>query len=308
MILEIDYASVDDDAAPDFVAAKAAGVSSVCIRRSYALHDTAHNAWRLAPDPCYARDAQRARDAGLVVGAYLFPTFAKGAPSPAEQVQNFMLAGGYVLGGQDMPPCLDIEFPGRGIADTGHTQAEVCALVELFITELRKGHGCSPLIYSSHVEMHDTNGLGVQNSPTTIAALSGCPLWVKIPYRLAARHALDQVAPRAPHYGGDPTDPADLYRVPSPWVGRGYVGLQFQGDVTGMPGFSTTVDASAVTTTRHGDTGPYVRWLQGACDAPVTGTYDDATVAAIKVAQAAENLTADGVVGPRTLARILWSQ
>ena len=65
LYLGVDIASVDGNKPVDWHAAHAAGVSFAFFRGSY-------RAWG---DPTFSREAQKARDAGLTVGAYLFPGF-----------------------------------------------------------------------------------------------------------------------------------------------------------------------------------------------------------------------------------------
>jgi len=49
-----------------------------------------------------------------------------------------------------------------------------------------------------------------------------------------------------------------------------------------------------------GSSGPWVSYLQARLGAPVTGTFDAATDAAVRAFQSAHGLEADGVVGPKT--------
>lgn len=311
--LGIDYASVDGNSAPDFVKAKNAGVQFVIIRKSYILHDPAHRAWHLAADQAYARDVAHARAAGLTVGSYGFFAFDKGAPSAPDQVAALLHAAGDVVRGVDLPYCIDVEFPGRGIADTGRTQAEAFAFLLELVAEVRKQAGVSPLIYTSHVQWHDDNGLGGPDN----AALDGCPLWVKTPYRLRAGQPLDAVAARLPHVGSTPDDPNSYWRVPLPWERQWWWIQQCQGDAVGLPGFDATVDINHFHELSASSTSeaPRIRWLQRQLcvvgkpySGPlnVTGIWDTDTEYALRAFQVAHGLPVTGLVNIATFASLCW--
>ena len=302
--LGVDYASVDGNDEPDFVAARAGGVRFVYIRRSHCYRDNAHRAYRLAFDPCYARDAHRARAAGLTVGAYLFPSFAAGAPSPAEQVANFDAADGDILRG-DLPTVLDVEFPGKGIVETGRIPADVFKDVLVFVGLLKKRGPVA--IYTSHVQWHDSNGLGGPDDP----ALRDVVLWVKTPYRRNAGEPVDTASPREPHASG--TD--DMWRLPRPW--STWWVHQYQGDAIGVDGFSHTVDINRFVTLSASSHDPdRIAWIQrrlAILGAPlvgplsVSGVWDNDTEHAVRAYQTAHGLAVDGVVGVRSFAALCWS-
>lgn len=270
---------------PDWRAARAAGVRGVYLRRSWTYFDHGHQAFRMCHDPV-ASWAGNARAAGLKVGFYLFPCFDRGAPSPTEQIWNFAGGPGVVVPGTDLPVCLDVEFPGSGIADTHLTQPAVLELVEQYVDGLTAMYHSAPAIYSSHVEVHDTNGLGL--SPTAaLPRLAACPLWQKTPYRVPAGQPLDQVQPAAPHDDYAVWDHADLWRTPSPWRGLGCFLQQFQGDVRGIPGVHQA-DAS------------YFRVPEAWCRARLGSTT-------VLEFQAAHGLQADGIIGLMTFCAIAWA-
>lgn len=271
--------------APDFKAAYAAGVRGVYLRRSWTYFDHGHQSFRMCHDPC-AEFADAARAAGLHVGYYLFPDFTKGAPSPVEQCANFDAAGGTIVRGLDFPVCLDVEFPGNGIADTRRTQTEVLELVREFVVELARLYGCAPAIYSSHVEMHDDNGLGL-SATSSLPWLSVCPLWQKTPYRVAPGQPFDQVMPPHPHEDAQAWDRLDLWRTPAPWRGLDCFLQQFQGDCRSIAGVHQC-DVSYF-------------WIPGAwCRTRLGAT-------SVVDFQAAHNLQADGIVGLHTFCAIAWS-
>lgn len=299
-MIGFDYASVDGNRLISFSTARLSGASFVFIRRSYTLTD-AHGVVHLAADPCYARDAQAVRDAGLTVGAYLFPSFHKNAPSPEDQVAFFAKAGGDILIGHDFPPTLDLELSGNGIANTGLSQPQVIALACRFITALRATYGCYPIIYSSHVEICDTNGLGMTSQSGGVAVMSRCPLWQKVPYPMPARQHWSASPGRPPHFGASTGDPADLWRVPPPWDSTGWWILQRQGDAIGAPGFDGTVDVDEFFA---GSSGVQIQWLQSHLGIKADGVYGPVTLTAVQAYQKERNLTPDGLVGPATMARV----
>lgn len=308
----VDFASIDGNNPPDFAKARAAGAEFAIIRKSFVLHDVTHNVWQLVPDKHYARDAGKARAAGLTVGSYGFFTFAKGGPSAAAQVSALIRAPGEVMRGKDLPYCIDVEFPGRGIVDTGRTQGEAFAFLLELIAEVRKQAGVSPLIYTSHVQWHDSNGLG---GPTSIM-LDGCPLWIKTPYRLKARQPVDLTFPRLPHAGPAKDDPHDYWRVPTPWQRHGWWLHQYQGDAVGFAGFDMTVDVShfPVLSAASTDVGK-ILWAQRrlcVIGAPLrgplnaSGKWDNDTDHAVKAFQMSHNIPATGVIDVSTFASLCW--
>lgn len=305
----IDYASVDGNAPPDFAKARAAGAEFAIIRKSFVLHDAKHDAWHLSPDPHFARDVDKARAAGLTVGAYGFFAFNKSAPSAAEQVANLVQAAGRVVPGKDLPYCIDVEFPGQGIVDTGRTQGEAFGFLLELIAEVRRQTKASPLIYTSHVQWHDSNGLGGPDN----SALDGCPLWIKTPYRLQAHQMVDTTYPRLPHVAAAADDPHDYWRVPTPWQRQGWWLHQYQGDAIGMSGFNMTVDIChflVLTRMSSGEVGK-VTWLQRRlCMAGATlkadGRWGPITDDALRAFQASHNLVVTGAVDIATFASLCW--
>lgn len=306
----LDYASVDGNVPPDFVAAKKAGADFVIIRKSFVLHDVTRGLWRVVADPHFARDATRAKSARLVVGAYGFFSFAKDAPSAAEQVG--VLVAGQALVRGDLPYCLDVEFPGKGVADTGRSQGAAFGFLLELVAELRRQSGTDPLIYTSHVQWHDSNGLGGPDHPD----LDGCPLWIKTPYRLKEHQHLDPQAPRPPHVDSIKNDPMDLWRVPTPWVRQGWWIQQYQGDAIGFPGFDKTVDVNLYqdVDATSGDE-QRIAWVQRrlcVLGAPyvgplnATGVWDEDTERALRAFQTSHSLEPHGRVDVATFAFLCW--
>lgn len=317
MQLVADFADMDEGlVVPDFHALYAAGFRVTIFRRSECYYDTAHAAFRLAADKTFERCAAAARAAGLVVGAYMFPDFTLGAPSSTEQVANFASAGDGVTGGAlvagvDLPPFLDIEFPGKGVVETKRTQAELAALIVEFGHALVAKYGCWG-VYTSHVQTSDDNGLGGalgKLSDEDQAFLADALLWQKIPYRLGAGHPFDQVAPRDPHEGTVAWDPCDYYRVPQPWAWRGGWWLrQWQGDCRDLPGNLHQADVGDFRVAKLGDAGSHVLWLRRHLKAASLDDpgFDATLELAVRGLQTVRDLIVDGVAGPRVIAAASW--
>lgn len=286
-MITLDYASEDGGNVPAVTAAKAAGVRSVIIRKSYCYFDTSHGAFRLAADTAYERDAQLWRDGGIIVGSYIAPSFHAGAPSPAEQVANWKVSAGEVHAGKDLPPAIDVEFVGSGVADTGLTQTACLALVEEYVQLLEQVAGCTPMIYTSHVMWCDSNGLGGPQSEIA----GRCPLWQKTPYRLGARMPLDQVNAAEPHIPAAGWDKNDYWRVPPPWVNCPPVLQQWQGDCLGFQGVNHTVDVGS--------------WLPSGLNAYASHRLGS-DPGAVQKFQTSKGLADDGIIGPATFAALAW--
>ena len=304
MIEGDDFADMDGDdpATIDWEAFQRAGGSFAYLRKSTCYRDREHNAYRLASDPTFSLVAPRARAAGIVVGAYVMPSYDAAAPSAAEQVANHKAAPGDYVAEKDLPTCIDVEFPG-GISATGRSQAQAAAFLLELIDEVQKQLGHWPLIYSSHVQMHDDNGLGGKFS------LGGrpCPLWIKEPYPVAADQPQYTGLFRDPHYGGAPWDPDDLWRVPDAWAGMGggWWIRQKQGDARGYLGVrqSDVDDFKLLDLNDPTSAGAReLSWVAGKVGA--AGQPLAEIAAAVALFQAKRGLRPDRKVGPRTFAAL----
>jgi len=297
-VLGIDFASVDGNHEPDFGTAYADGLRVVGIRRSYAWFDNHKQAWQLSLDPCYERYAAHARTAGITVIPYYFPSFATNAPSAAEQVAAFTVAGGEIIPRVDLPPCLDVEWGSGGFAALGQSRADVLALILEHVACMKQEWGASS-IYTSYNQWYD---LGSPSVPE----LAGSMLWLKTAYRLRAKQPVDTEPPRDPHVGDAASDPKGFYAVPEPWAKTGWRIQQYQGDALGFPGFDETIDMNRFRLSSLGDVGPHVTDLQRRLAVPTTGVFDHDTDVAVRALQADRELAVDGIVGPTTFAAVAW--
>jgi len=244
MYLGVDVASVDGNKLINWSATIGAGCQYAILRGAY---DT----WA---DPTWKREADRARTAGMIVGAYLFPVLAVSAPSPEDQVAAFASAVGPVSS-TDLPPTLDVEFPG-GIARTGRTRPALLTWIRAAIAELKKTYGVAPMIYTSarvwdgdDADSLDVDGLGVP-----VPEILECPLWLaRYPFK-----AHTKVVTQGPQF-----DALQLPPVPKAWGDATNVWIhQYQGDAIDLPGFSSTTDLNRFFDLAKGAKGERVRWLQ----------------------------------------------
>lgn len=284
-MIGIDYGSVDGNKPPDWFRVRAAGVRFVIVRGAYGT----------TIDPHFQRDWHDIRREGIVRGAYLFlRSPRKGQPTPPtpERQAKALIQALGMLHPTDLPPTLDIEYPGDGRRDTGLSAAQCLDWARVAWQTLRDAYGVPPLIYTSaRVWKED-----LQNLPAPDLASS--PLWLaRYPFktRIAAvthRATVSQLAwPPVPPPWGDATNV---------WI------HQYQGDATHLPGFTSTVDLNRFRVMRVGSAGDRVKWLQGRLGRERTGVFDDLTEAAVKSLQRKYKLDEDGVVGPATFAPLCW--
>lgn len=280
MIVGPDWAGTDEDGPPNWDAFKAA-----CREAgSSAGFAIMRGAYGILPDPTLKRDWQRAKDAGLVTGGYLY---LRRGYDPADQVRALKEGTG-PLTAYDFPPILDLE-------DTWPSpQAELQALVEAWDTVCAI-YGTAPIIYdSARVWNEDLPGL---RPPDRVL---DSPQWVAKPWPWPQRTPA-QLSP-GPFLSGK-YDPL----VPVPWGPKNWWLGQYQGDAYPTAGFRRTVDLSRFNIMTEGETGSRVAWVQGRLGMPQTGIFDLAMESAIRSFQHGHGLTADGIIGPRTFAVICWT-
>jgi lysozyme len=282
MIFGIDTASVAGNKNPDWTKAKAAGPIGFAIIRSN---------FGTAPDPVFARDWPRLKQVGLVRGAYLFLRFPRGnkpAPDPIAQAAAAIITIGALEEG-DLPPTVDVEFPGKGRGETGMTVQECLDRVRAACAALRNHYGVPPIIYTSARVWRDD----LRDAPA--ADLTDSPLWLARYFFKAGAAKRDAAA-----FADGARDPA----VPPPWGDAGNWWIhQYQGNATQLPGFSTgKVDMNRFNVAFAGARGGRVRWLQRRLGIAETGRFDAATADAVRGFQDDNDLVSDGFVGPRSFA------
>jgi peptidoglycan hydrolase-like protein with peptidoglycan-binding domain len=286
--LGIDTASVADNRNPSWADARArVPLSFAIIRSNYGVSE----------DKVFKRDWPKIRDAGMVRGPYLFlrfphPKHNMKAPDPVSQA-NAMIRTVGVLDESDLPPTVDVEFPG-GRKITRMTVQQCLDGVVAAWKVLKEYYGAAPMIYTSaRVWREDLDNLP---APDLLEA----PLWLKrwpFEQRTQAVHDVARVARlRAPEV------PPPLGDASNWWI------HQYQGDALKLPGFPTgDVDMNRFNVTLTGMTGDRIKWVQRRLGISQTGVFDTETEAAVRAFQGQKGLPADGAVDVRTFARLCWS-
>jgi lysozyme len=285
--LGIDTASVGGNTNPDWVRAKAQVPIAFAIIRSN---------WGTAPDRVFPRDWPKLKAAGIVRGAYLFLRFPRigqrRPPDPVAQARAFIATVGG-LERSDLPPALDVEFPG-GRKETGMTPRQLLDGARDAWRTLRDHYGAAPIIYTSaRVWREDLADLP---APDLIES----PLWLaRYPFA-KGRAVYDPRRLAGPRFNPP---------VPPPWRDATNWWIhQYQGDAVGLPGFPTgNVDMNRFNPMASGATGDRVRWVQRRLAIPQSGAFDAVTERALRSFQSKRGLAADGVVDPRTFAYLCWS-
>jgi lysozyme len=281
MIFGIDSASVAGNRNPDWTKAKATGpISFAFVRSNYGT----------TPDKVFARDWALLKQAGLVRGAYLFlrfPQKGRAAPTPEAQAGAAIATIGDLEDG-DLPPALDVEFPGKGRSDTGLSIEECLDRVRAAWTVMRGNYGVAPFIYTSARVWRDDLG----NAPA--ADLTESPLWLARYFFKSGPAARDASA-----FSSGKLDPP----VPPPWGDAGNWWIhQYQGDATKFPGMTGNVDMNRFNVAFKGGRGGRVAWAQRRLAIAASGRFDAATDDAVRGFQSDNRLISDGVIGPRTFA------
>lgn len=288
MIFGVDCADVETSPKTQWSIAKAQGPLSFAILRA---------TYGATVDVEFKASWPRIQAIAVPRGAYLFlrfPEQGNEAPEPAKQVAAFSEVVG-PLSSSDLPPILDVEFPGKGRVATGMTAAEALAWVQTAVDALVAQYRVAPMIYTSARVWHED--LGDIAAP----ALADCPLWLARYFWAAHTTA----ARSAGAFAGGHLDPP----VPPPWSDADNWWIhQYQGDAIGFPGFTSTVDVNRFNPLTEGAHGARVRWLERRLGLPETGELGDALHEQLIAFQRANQLVADGIVGPRTFAALCWQR
>ena len=285
MSIGIDYAHVDDNAPPNFLAARGAGARFVITRAIYG-RPFSSSTKRPEVDSTWTRDKDAIAAAGIVRGAYLFVCYPRNGtytPEPEEQAQAFI---DYVelIAGKDFVPMFDVE------ERTSLTAEDTFQWTLRVAQTLHAHYGVWPMMYTSALDWHE------MLHDHAAGDLINCPLWIAKPWPMEVREPahLDGALAYSPHtiaQFGDSTNWA-LY--------------QYQGDALNFPGFDKTVDISRFNTLAKGTTGDAVKKLQQQLGITVDGSFGPMTESALMAFQVKYQLGADGVVGPKTFAALSW--
>jgi GH25 family lysozyme M1 (1,4-beta-N-acetylmuramidase) len=288
MLFGVDCADVESGKQTGWAAAKAQGpISFAIIRASYGT----------TPDVSFRTSWSAIQSVGVTRGAYLFLRFPrKGAaapPDPDAQATAFCTMVG-ALGPADLPPTIDLEFPGNGIADTGLTARQALDWLRAAYKIIAATYQVPPILYTSARVWHED--LGDIAAPDLVDS----PLWLARYFYAANTTAVRDSGA----LGSGHMDPP----VPPPWGDPTNWWIhQYQGDAVGMPGFSSTVDVNRFNAMFRGATGDRVKWLQRRLGLAETGSFDAAVNAKLVAFQRTGGLTPDGIVGPRTFAALCWA-
>ncbi len=279
MIWGIDYARVDGNRHPiDFAAAYAAGCRFAYLRAAYGT----------LPDTVFRRDRAALKGAGIACGAYLFlrcPLKRVDVPTPEEQAQALVDVVGPLLPGE-LPPVIDVEFPGYGRSDTTLSARQAVAWYERAYDALRNSFGVVGVYTSARVWAEDLADLP--------SKMSSAPLWLKVPYYWQAGRVWD-----LSHYHA-------LGAVPPPWrtEGPGAWFQQIQGDAVKVPGFSATVDINLFLPMQHGEKSLRVTAVQRHVGATPDGDFGARTEMALRSFQRSNALPDTGIVDVATFAAL----
>lgn len=280
MIVGVDIAAVDDNNFvkwPQFMSAcqQAGSTAGFAIFRG---------AYGTDPDPTVQREWKRAQSYGLTTGAYLLLRMHKDMP-PEDQGHVFADTVG-TLTASDLVPIIDVE-------DTGLSAEAELDYVHRVWTTLRGIYGVPPMIYDSERVWRED----LHNLPA--GEMVDSPQWVAKPWPWPRRSPAQLSS--APFATGK-YDPA----VPAPWGPGNWMIHQYQGDAYPVPGFTSTVDLSRFHVLRIGDRGGAVGWVQRRMGIRMTQIFDVAMDAAVRSLQKQRGLVVDGVIGPKTFAKIAW--
>lgn len=263
----VDYGSVDENKVPDFVQAKAKGLTFVIIRGSYCVENS------VIHDSNLARDRVAAHAAGLVVGSYVIVDYKL---NPEDQARAFISSFGSRQD-HELPPWIDCETNSQ-IHDA-KTVAQRIDWVQRVYDVLQRFYEVVGT-YTSENQW----GTNFGNMPSR---LGNGPLWLKVPYPFKAK--------QPPHPEACP----ELGPIPAPWRSSSSPGVwiqQYQGDAKGAPGFTSTVDLNAWNVTKPGDADALNPWIRTMCAR--------ANCTSVAEFQHVHGLVPDGIVGPLTFAAL----
>jgi lysozyme len=143
-----------NNSAVDLAAAKASGVKAVFIKATEGA---------TYQDPTFAANLKKARDQGLLIGAYHFGT----ARPAADQVNNFINTVTSVAGGfKNVVPALDVENNDPSPGNTITT-----AIADEWVRLFREKTGYQPVVYAgAFLQEHGGATPHMKESPLWLAA------------------------------------------------------------------------------------------------------------------------------------------
>jgi GH25 family lysozyme M1 (1,4-beta-N-acetylmuramidase) len=295
MQLGIDYASVDDNAPPNWALAKQPSADG--SRLTFAIVRGAYGNWS---DTTCIRDWSGIKAAGLVRGSYLYPRYKNGQGelmpimSQVAALQHAIKAGGGLDAYKDLPPAIDIESGGSPTS-FGCTAEQALVWYREIWNEMQLAFGVRPLIYTSgRVWLEDLDNQMAPDLATSAA-------WLAKPWPWKAKTTAHRDITKP--FSNGAYDP----QVPIPWGGGNWWIHQYQGDAVNFPGFTHTVDINRFNLMRIGEKGARVSWVQRRVGTKPDGDFGPKTETAVKTFQSQHKLTADGVIGPLTFAPLCWT-
>jgi GH25 family lysozyme M1 (1,4-beta-N-acetylmuramidase) len=288
MLFGLDCADVESGKKTNWAAAKAQGPISFAILRA---------SFGTAPDVSFQASWAASKAVGLTRGAYLFLRFPRkgtaAPPDPELQAAAFCKIVG-ALGPGDLPPTIDLEFPGNGIADTGMTARQALDWLRAAWKIVVASYGVPPILYTSARVWHED--LGDIAAPDLVDS----PLWLARYFYASNTTAVRDSGALGSGHMDPPTPP--------PWGDANWWIHQYQGDAIGMPGFAATVDMDRFNAMLKGATGGRVAWVQRKLGVAETGVFDAALNSKVIAFQRTSGLADDGIIGPRTFAALCWAR
>jgi GH25 family lysozyme M1 (1,4-beta-N-acetylmuramidase) len=286
LVLGLDTASIAGNRSPNWIQANTeAGIRFAIIRSN----------WGTWEDSVFRRDWPRIKEAGMVRGAYMYlrfphPKHNMQAPDPVAQARKLIQVVG-PLDRSDLPPTLDIEFPG-GRAVTRLTAQQCLERTRAAWKVLKDYYGVAPIIYTSaRVWRVDLNNLAAPD-------LVESPLWL-------ARYPF----PKGPAIYDSRVSRLDPPPVPPPWGDATNWWIhQYQGDALRLPGFPTgNVDLNRFNLLFRGTSGDRVKWVQRRLGIIATGQFDEPMVTALRAFQSRNGPAVNSIVDIQTFANLCWS-
>lgn len=302
-MIGLDYASVAGNESPDLRSAKKSGVTFVIQRGAFGAYNKYKKTYSYLPDPHLKRDWAKLNKAPVVRGVYMMPEPRASLITPEEQVAVFSAAveeaGGLRPG--DLPPILDVEFPGgigRGESSAVKTRLRRAALSWMAETAhlLHDTYDVWPMIYTSARvwDGDDEDTLNADTMKELVSDLVECPLWLAR-YPKGYYNSKAKLIPPS----GKPPVP-EMWGVDNFWI------WQYHGNASNAPGFSGLVDVNKFFAMKTGEKGARVQWLQRRLRIETDGIYGPQTAKAVSDYQKLKGLKVDGVVGIGTFAQLAW--